>query len=220
MGPLVSQRQQQRVRDYIDVGQREGARLVIGGTDLPDGLERGWYVKPTLFAAANNNDADCARGDLRTGDPPSSPTMTRTMRWPLPTIPNTAWPDRCGLADTERALAIAARIRTGTLGINQGYTMDPFAPFGGVKGSGYGPRTGPRGHRRLPGHQVDRSLTRPVTVGTSDRNRCPRHRYLGSVWPGQLRRWSQATKQALNKDDETTKPSWTTAQSGRLSHVK
>jgi len=48
-------------------------------------------------------------------------------------------------ADIDRALAIAARIRTGTLGINQGYTMDPFAPFGGVKGSGYGRELGPEG---------------------------------------------------------------------------
>jgi len=47
--------------------------------------------------------------------------------------------------DTERALDIAARLRTGTLGINQGYTMDPFAPFGGVKGSGYGRELGPEG---------------------------------------------------------------------------
>jgi len=67
------------------------------------------------------------------------------MRWPLPTIPNTAWPDRCGLPTPSGALAIAARIRTGTLGINQGYTMDPFAPFGGVKGSGYGRELGPEG---------------------------------------------------------------------------
>ena len=54
MGPLVSQRQQRRVRDYIEIGQREGAKLVIGGTGMPDGLDRGWYVQPTLFAAADN----------------------------------------------------------------------------------------------------------------------------------------------------------------------
>ncbi|WP_156659748.1 aldehyde dehydrogenase family protein, partial [Mycobacterium sp. 852002-53434_SCH5985345] len=48
-------------------------------------------------------------------------------------------------ADTDRALSIAARVRSGTLGINQGYTMDPFAPFGGVKGSGYGRELGPEG---------------------------------------------------------------------------
>ena len=47
--------------------------------------------------------------------------------------------------DTDRGLAIAARIRTGTFGVNQGYTMDPFAPFGGVKGSGYGRELGREG---------------------------------------------------------------------------
>lgn len=47
--------------------------------------------------------------------------------------------------DTDRALGIAARVRTGTMGVNQGYTMDPFAPFGGVKGSGYGRELGPEG---------------------------------------------------------------------------
>jgi acyl-CoA reductase-like NAD-dependent aldehyde dehydrogenase len=47
--------------------------------------------------------------------------------------------------DTKRALGLATRVRTGTLGINQGYTMDPFAPFGGVKASGYGRELGPEG---------------------------------------------------------------------------
>jgi acyl-CoA reductase-like NAD-dependent aldehyde dehydrogenase len=47
--------------------------------------------------------------------------------------------------DIERGLAIAARIRTGTFGVNQGYTMDPFAPFGGVKASGYGRELGREG---------------------------------------------------------------------------
>jgi acyl-CoA reductase-like NAD-dependent aldehyde dehydrogenase len=43
LGPLVSQRQQSRVRNYIEIGQREGARLVVGGAGMPDGVERGWY---------------------------------------------------------------------------------------------------------------------------------------------------------------------------------
>ena len=55
VGPLVSHRQQQRVRDYIQIGQHEGAQLVTGGTEMPDGLDRGWYVQPTLFAAADNS---------------------------------------------------------------------------------------------------------------------------------------------------------------------
>ncbi len=50
VGPLVAKRQQERVRGYIESGRSEGARLVTGGADMPDGLDTGWYVRPTLFA--------------------------------------------------------------------------------------------------------------------------------------------------------------------------
>src|SRR3984957_13424508 len=55
IGPLVAQRQQERVRGYIESGKSEGARLVVGGADMPDGLDAGWYVRPTLFSDANND---------------------------------------------------------------------------------------------------------------------------------------------------------------------
>lgn len=53
VGPLVAQRQQRRVRDYIRSGQQEGARIVLGGQDNPQ--DRGWYVRPTLFTDATND---------------------------------------------------------------------------------------------------------------------------------------------------------------------
>ncbi|OBF10705.1 aldehyde dehydrogenase [Mycobacterium sp. 852002-10029_SCH5224772] len=144
LGPLVSRRQQQRVRDYIRIGQDEGARVVVGGTDMPDGLDRGWYVRPTLFAAADNT-MRIAREEI------FGPVITvipyRDDEQALAIANDSDY----GLAgsvwsnDTDRALALATRIHTGTVGVNQGYTMDPFAPFGGVKASGYGRELGPEG---------------------------------------------------------------------------
>lgn len=144
MGPLVSQRQLQRVRNYIDVGQAEGARMVLGGTEPPDGLDRGWYVRPTLFAAADNS-MRIAREEI------FGPVITVIPYRDEDDALSIANDSDYGIAgsvwsaETQRALAIAGRVRTGTLGINQGYTMDPFAPFGGVKGSGYGRELGPEG---------------------------------------------------------------------------
>lgn len=144
LGPLVSRRQQQRVRDYIQIGRDEGARVVVGGADMPDGLDRGWYVRPTLFAAADNT-MRIAREEI------FGPVITVIPYRDDEEALAIANDSDYGLAgavwsnDTDRALAIATHIHTGTVGVNQGYTMDPFAPFGGVKASGYGRELGPEG---------------------------------------------------------------------------
>src|SRR5207245_4255584 len=54
VGPLVAERQQERVEKYIAVGQEEGAKVVVGGNGMPAGLAKGWYVQPTLFAGVDN----------------------------------------------------------------------------------------------------------------------------------------------------------------------
>lgn len=144
VGPLVAQRQQERVRDYIDVGQREGARLVVGGTVMPDGVDRGWYVRPTLFADADNS-MRIAREEI------FGPVLTVIPYADEDEAVSIANDSDYGLAgsvftdDADRGVRIAERIRTGTFGVNQGYTMDPFAPFGGVKASGYGRELGREG---------------------------------------------------------------------------
>ena len=144
IGPLVAQRQQARVRQYIESGQNEGARVVVGGTAMPDGIERGWYVRPTLFADADNA-MRIAREEI------FGPVLTVIPYRDEDDALRIANDSDYGLAgsvftaDLDRGFAIASRVRTGTFGVNQGYIMDPLAPFGGVKGSGYGRELGREG---------------------------------------------------------------------------
>ncbi|WP_425294996.1 aldehyde dehydrogenase [Mycolicibacterium vanbaalenii] len=144
VGPLVTQRQQQRVRQYIEIGRHEGARLVVGGATMPDGIERGWYVRPTLFADADNS-MRISREEI------FGPVLTVIPYTDEAEAVAIANDSDYGLAgsvftdDPDHGTRIAERIRTGTFGINQGYTMDPFAPFGGVKASGYGRELGREG---------------------------------------------------------------------------
>ncbi len=144
VGPLVAQRQQYRVRGYIETGLAEGARMVVGGAEMPDGLDRGWYVRPTLFDHADNT-MRIAREEI------FGPVLTvipYTDEEEAVAIANDSDYGLAGsvfTADTDRGVAVADRIRTGTFGVNQGYTMDPFAPFGGVKASGYGRELGREG---------------------------------------------------------------------------
>ncbi|QZT61380.1 aldehyde dehydrogenase [Mycolicibacterium austroafricanum] len=144
VGPLVAQRQQRRVTDYLEQGVQQGARVVVGGTGMPEGIERGWYVKPTLFDRADNS-MTIAREEI------FGPVLTVITYSDTTEAIRIANDSPYGLAgsvfttDDERGLEVAAAIRTGTFGVNQGYPMDPFAPFGGVKASGYGRELGTEG---------------------------------------------------------------------------
>ena len=144
VGPMVSHRQQQRVLSYIDAGRAEGARLLVGGVGLPDGVERGWYVRPTLFVDADNSMRIAQEeifGPVLTvlpyGDDDEAVRLANDSDYGLS---GSVW-----TPDIDRGRDVARRIRSGTLGINQPYSMDPAAPFGGVKGSGIGREFGREG---------------------------------------------------------------------------
>ncbi|MFD4569043.1 aldehyde dehydrogenase [Streptomyces sp. NPDC058475] len=142
IGPLVSRRQRDRVEDYIAKGIGEGARLTTGG-GRPAGLDRGWFVQPTVFADVDNS-ATIAREEI------FGPVLSVIAYDDVDEAVAIANDSDYGLAgsvwtaDPERGLDVARRVRTGTIGVN-GYALDPGSPFGGVKASGMGRELGPEG---------------------------------------------------------------------------
>jgi aldehyde dehydrogenase (NAD+) len=145
MGPVVSELQFNKIQGLIQKGIDEGATLVAGGTGRPDGLDKGYFVKPTVFADVRN-DMTIAREEI------FGPVLVM--------IPYDTEEDAIRMAnDTpyglsgyvqsgslERARRVASRMRTGMVHLN-GAGPDPSAPFGGYKQSGNGREWGEHGFK-------------------------------------------------------------------------
>jgi acyl-CoA reductase-like NAD-dependent aldehyde dehydrogenase len=140
MGPVVSDVQRERVRGYIERGQQEGAKLVTGGPQPPEGLEQGFFVRPTVFSEVTP-DMTIAQEEI------FGPVLAIMPYEDEEDAVRIANDTEYGLsggvwsADEERAKKVAARIRTGQVAINGG-TWNPMAPFGGFKQSGHGREAG------------------------------------------------------------------------------
>ncbi|QHE70709.1 aldehyde dehydrogenase [Rhodococcus sp. WAY2] len=142
LGPLISEKQRERVEGYIAKGKEEGARLVLGG-GRPAGLETGYFVEPTIFADVDNS-MTIAREEI------FGPVLCVIPYDSVDEAIKIANDSDYGLAgsvyttDVEKGLEVAAQVRTGTYGINW-YAFDPGSPFGGYKNSGVGREDGPEG---------------------------------------------------------------------------
>ncbi len=140
MGPLVSKAQRGRVRAYIEKGTEEGAKLVTGGAEPPEGLDTGWFVQPTVFSRVSS-DMTIAQEEIFG---PVLSIMPYEDEEDAVRIANDTIYGLAGgvwSADEERAKKVAARIRTGQVEINGG-AFNPLAPFGGYKQSGHGRELG------------------------------------------------------------------------------
>jgi aldehyde dehydrogenase (NAD+) len=143
MGPVVSARQRDRVLGYIEKGQEEGAKLVVGG-GRPAHLPKGWFVEPTLFVDVDNTMA-IAREEI------FGPVLVVIPYEDDDDAVRIANDSNYGLsggvvsASEERATAIARRIRTGSIGVNGGLWYGADSPYGGYKDSGIGRQCGIEG---------------------------------------------------------------------------
>jgi len=156
LGPLVSERQRERVEGYIRAGRDAGARVVTGG-GRPDHLEAGWYVSPTLFAEVDNR-MTIAQDEI------FGPVVCVIDYEDVDHAVALANDSRYGLygsvwtADVDQGLDVARRIRVGNYSVNGAWGAAD-APFGGMKASGFGRELGPAG---LLAFVEDKSIHLPV----------------------------------------------------------
>jgi len=143
VGPVVSELQWNKIQDLIQKGIDEGATLAAGGTGRPDGLDTGYYVKPTVFANVNN-DMTIAREEI------FGPVLSIIPYDDDDEAIRIANDTPYGLSgyvssgDLDRARRVASRLRTGMVHIN-GADLEALAPFGGYKQSGNGREWGVHG---------------------------------------------------------------------------
>ena len=143
IGPLVAERQRDRVEGFLEAGKSAGARVVVGG-GRPSDLDTGWYVEPTVFADVTN-DMKIAREEIFG---PVLSVIPYDDEAQAVAIANDSDYGLCGsvwTADAEHGAAVAAQVRTGVVAINSAMILDFNAPFGGFKQSGMGRELGPEG---------------------------------------------------------------------------
>jgi aldehyde dehydrogenase (NAD+) len=143
VGPMVSQKQYERVESYIRKGIEEGAEVLVGGEGHPKGLEAGYFVKPTVFVNVKN-EMTIAQEEI------FGPVLSVIVYDSEDEAIRIANDSKFGLhsavlgTDIQRARRVASQLRAGRVVINN-MTDDPQAPWGGFKYSGVGREYGKYG---------------------------------------------------------------------------
>jgi betaine-aldehyde dehydrogenase len=143
VGPLVAERQRARVEGYLEAGRAAGARVLTGG-GRPAGLEKGWFVEPTVFADVDNA-MTIAQEEIFG---PVLSVIPYDGEDQAVAIANDSQYGLCGsvwTSDPAHGEQVAARVRTGVVAINSAMILDFNSPFGGFKKSGIGRELGPEG---------------------------------------------------------------------------
>ena len=143
IGPVISEAQYSKIQTLIQKGIDEGAKLVAGGTGKPDGLDKGYFVKPTVFADVNN-DMDVARTEIF--GPVLSVIPFETEEEAIKIANDTSYglTNYIQTQDSEKVQRVARKLRSGMVDVNgAGIAVD--APFGGFKHSGIGREAGEHG---------------------------------------------------------------------------
>ena len=143
VGPLVAQRQRDRVEGFLKAGKADGARVVTGG-GRPADQPNGWYIEPTVFADVDNG-MQIAREEIFG---PVLSVIPYDTEDDAVRIANDSNYGLCGsvwTGDPEHGAEVGARVRTGVVAVNSSMILDFRAPFGGFKESGLGRELGPEG---------------------------------------------------------------------------
>ncbi len=143
LGPVVNGAQRERIRGLIETAVREGARIVAGGTEAPEGLDKGYYMRPTVLVDV---DPDSTIAQEEVFGPVLSILSYRDDDDAIEIANNSKYGLHGNVwsTDEEHALAVARRVRTGSIDINSA-KYNPMAPFGGYKQSGIGREMGVAG---------------------------------------------------------------------------
>ena len=142
IGPLFAARQRERVEGYIEIGRKEGAQVATGG-GRPAGIDKGWFVEPTVFGSVDNT-MRIAQEEIFGPVLVVIPYDDEADAVKIANDSNYGLSGSVWTNDIDHGVDIARKVRTGTYTIN-GFSMDFKSPFGGYKQSGIGRELGPEG---------------------------------------------------------------------------